>query len=108
MSTLERVRDNVPETIRLLKRTAGVSDAQIGRALGLSRAVANQRVLGTSQWSYAELAALAEFFGVPVGVIIEGDPQEVVKEAINERDLLNRRFAWNHNCAGQAVRGRAA
>ena len=107
MTVVERLQEDVPETIRKLKKVAGVTDRQIGDALGLSRSVANMRVTGVSQWSYSELGALAEFFGVPVDLLYQA-PDDAVKRAINDFDLHLRRFTWTHVPAGQRQGRRAA
>lgn len=74
---------NVPAVIRDLKRIAGVTDSQIGEAIGLSRSVAQMRVTEISKWSYEELYALAEWFGLPIDLFFV-DRRDAIPRALLE------------------------
>lgn len=105
--TGEQAISALPETIRRLKKLSGVTDAQIGRAVGVSRSVANMRVTGVSQWSYAELVDLANYWGLPIEVLFL-PTEEAVSRAFNDFGLAFRRFTCTGVAAGQKVRDRAA
>lgn len=109
---INQKNDDIAEVVRRLKRIAGVSDNQIGAYLGLHRSVAQQRMSGTSKWTSAELAYLADFFEVPVDLFFM-DPTEATIAAVSQHDvatLLDRSpdlrkggSAWTRATAGQAA-----
>lgn len=107
---------NVPAVIRDLKRIAGLTDLQIGEAIGLSRSVAQMRVTEISKWSYEELYTLAEWFGLPIDLFFM-DPREATPRALlefgfpyrfwDERgfpDQAKSSSGWMWETAGQAVK----
>ena len=105
-TTIAQIEQSVPEVIRGLKRVSGVSDGQIGHALGLSRTVTNMRMNSETKWNYAELIKLCEWFGVPFDLLLM-DPKDAIVRAVNEYglawrfDLQKLPSGWNDVGAGQ-------
>ena len=62
---MERARLHVPEVIRTFMRVRGVSQEQIGFALGLTQRQVSRRLNVPGAISQEELAGLAAIFGVP-------------------------------------------
>lgn len=89
MTTTETYEHNLNETVRMLKRAAGVHDSDIAERLGISRTVVQQRVSGRSQWKPGEIGALADFFGVDQNTLYKPG-REAVLEAIENLGLLER------------------
>jgi transcriptional regulator with XRE-family HTH domain len=100
MSNVERLEADISETVRRLKRLAGVSDAQIGRALNLHRAAVNNRMMGHTRWTAAELAQLAAFFEVPVSLLYE-DPDTALERAFLEFRVFERSFGQDSSPSGR-------
>lgn len=86
----EEALEQVHEVVRTFKRVADVSDEEVGRPLGMSRQVAQQRMSGQSRWTIGELFVLAEFFEVPVELFLL-PTDEAITKAINEHNLATLR-----------------
>lgn len=54
-------REQIAANVRDAKQAAGVSDAQIAEVIGTSRAAANERVNGHTNFRIDELVKLAPF-----------------------------------------------
>ena len=67
LAAMERARANVPEVIRAFMRVERVSQEHLGEALGLRQAAVSRRLNVPGALSQEELAAIAAFFGVPIG-----------------------------------------
>src|SRR5688572_7929723 len=77
-TTDERVYDqNVRQNIKLLKRLNGVTDAQIGEAIGMSGESFRHRLVGRIHIRAGEAADIADYFGVPLDLLF-GDPKKLL------------------------------
>lgn len=94
--------ENAAEVIRRLKDIASVTNKQIGDYLGLSGAVVQQRVTGTSKWSGGELIVLADFFEVPFDLLLM-DPKTASVEAIQKHDVQSLRFRLKHGTSDLGI-----
>ncbi len=93
MEAQKRAREEVPELIRTFMRITGVSQAELGEALGLTQTQVSRR-LSVGSLSHDELAGIAAFFGVTLATF-----EKPGKEAI--RDLLNVGMDCFRGLAGQ-------
>lgn len=50
-----------------LRKARGVTQEELGRALGVSQATASRKLHGLIPFSAEEMARCADYFGVPVG-----------------------------------------
>jgi len=93
MEAQQRARAEVPEIIRTFMRITGVSQAELGEALGLTQTQVSRR-LSVGSLSHDELAGIAAYFGVTLATF-----EKPGKEAI--RDLLNVGMGCFRRVAGQ-------
>ena len=87
IADMNRVREDVPQIVRDLKRIADVTDDMIAAFLGLKRGATRDRVAGAVPWSPWELVGLAEFFGVEVEIFYL-DAREAAAQATNKYDVI--------------------
>jgi transcriptional regulator with XRE-family HTH domain len=84
---MERARQHVPEVIRTFMRVRGVSQEEIGFALGLTQRQMSRRLNVPGAISQEELAGIASFFDVEVATFYKSLPDAVA-------DLLSRIKRW--------------
>lgn len=79
----------VGENIRKLRRDAGLSQAELARRIGFSRASVNQWEHGVSQPRMGTVRKLAEVFGVPISTIVADEtPSSIQIDARGEYILF--------------------
>jgi hypothetical protein len=88
--------ENVPRSLRSLKRFLGVTDRQIAEAVNLSRQTVDTRLRGKTALTPWEVAGLSTFFEVPEEVLFAG-PDASVRWVLDhpspDRDLKIRNFS---------------
>ncbi len=62
----------VAGNVRALMARRGVSQHQVADVLGLSQTAVSKRLRGVTPWDVNEMGTLAEAFGVPIAVLLEG------------------------------------
>lgn len=85
----------MPDLIRTFMRVTGVSQAELGEALGLTQTQVSRR-LSVGSLSHDELAGIAAFFGVTLATF-----EKPGKEAI--ADLLTVGMGCFRRVAGQSA-----
>lgn len=63
-------RDEIAANVRAEKGRRRVADADIAHVLGISRPAANERLNGKTHFRIEELEQLAEYFQVPLDVLL--------------------------------------
>ncbi|MDY5368334.1 MULTISPECIES: helix-turn-helix transcriptional regulator [Bifidobacterium] len=61
--------------IDLLRRRSGMSQADIGKMLGLSQASASRKLHGLTPFSAEEIVTCADYFGISLDEIYGREPQ---------------------------------
>lgn len=79
---LERARRDVPRVVRKFILVTGITQEQLGGALGLSQRQISRRLCVPGALAQEEVAAIAAYFGVPIETL-----HKPVGEAV--RDLLD-------------------
>jgi transcriptional regulator with XRE-family HTH domain len=82
MEALERARRDVPRVVRKFMVVTGVTQEQLGAALGLSQRQMSRRLCVPGALAQEELAAIARLFGVSLDTF-----HKPLQEAV--RDLLD-------------------
>lgn len=82
MEALERARRDVPRVVRKFIDVTGITQDQLGEALGLSQRQISRRLCVPGALAYEEVVAIATYFGVPIETLSKPIPEAV-------RDLLD-------------------
>lgn len=85
LEVMETTRHRVPEVIRALMAARHVTGPDLAAAIGMSASSFYARLNGKSMIQTHEMAALAMFFGVPVGFLYE--PPDGLVEAVTTRAI---------------------
>lgn len=67
--------ERISEIARMLAAARGLHHEKLAEEIGMSRSVIYSRLAGSSRWYAWEVAALADRFGVPVGMFYAGADQ---------------------------------
>lgn len=105
IATAAAARKSIPRVLRLMLRLSDRRSAELGEALGWSRASLSDRLTGKTRITSDELAACAAFFGVEPGVFYQ-DP-DTIRRRILGADL-NSPTDRLVKSAGQEGRGPGA
>lgn len=98
---MERARTNVPVVIRAFMRVEGISQEHLGDALGLRQGAISRRLTKPGALSQEELAAIAAYFGVPIGTFYK--PWREAIHDLPDADTLTRAIpGWLHSAIAAA------
>jgi len=68
--SLERGKIMIPQAIKTLRKSFGLSQAQLARQLGITRSSVNAWEMGVTMPSVQTLVQLSDFFGVSADYLI--------------------------------------
>lgn len=77
LAAMHWARHHVPDVLRTFMGVARVSQESLGSAIGLTQSQMSRRLLGRSDFSQQEVAALASIFGVEVATFYKAMPDAV-------------------------------
>ena len=69
----DELKDRIPTAMGIICRHLGWTHKELGRLMGLSEAAVKHRLYGRTEFSAAELLALAEAIGVPPAAFFDRD-----------------------------------
>jgi transcriptional regulator with XRE-family HTH domain len=112
IEAMERARTHLPEVVRTYMRVLGISQEELGQAIGMTQRQVSRRLTVPGSLSGEDIAALAAYFGVEIASLFKPIPEAVTDLLHSDRtgkeaslDPLISGKGWNRLYAG---RGRAA
>ena len=112
IEAMERARTHLPEVVRTYMRVLGISQEQLGEAVGLTQRQISRRLTVPGSLSGEDIAALAAYFGVEIASLFKPLPEAVTDLLRSGQtgkeggpDQLISGTGWNRLFAG---RGHAA
>ena len=92
MSDMDLTRQAIASRLRTAREMAGLTQAQVARALGLHRPAVSEMEAGRRKVSVEELSRLAELYGVNVPWVV-GEDEEQANPVIDRVTLAARELS---------------
>ncbi|AMR29337.1 hypothetical protein A0257_21045 [Hymenobacter psoromatis] len=83
----------LPQRLRALRQERGLTQTQVGEALGVGKMTVSQLETGRQAVAPAKLAKLAQFYGLSVGDLCAFEPAPAAAQAAREEEHLRARLA---------------
>ena len=80
------------QRLRALRQERGLTQAQVGEALGVGKMMVSQLETGRQAVAPAKLAKLAQFYGLSVGELCAFEPAPAAAQAVREEEHLRARL----------------
>jgi hypothetical protein len=85
------VDDRVRAVVRTLLGAADMKAGDLARGIGMTKAQVWDRQRGDKAWTVQEVAVLAEFFDIPVGIFLAG-PAALLGRSPSTHETTGREF----------------
>ncbi|HEV2071053.1 MAG TPA: helix-turn-helix transcriptional regulator [Acidimicrobiales bacterium] len=102
MEALERARRDVPRVVRKFITVSGITQEQLGAALGFSQRQMSRRLCVPGALAQEEVAAIAAYFRVPIETLHKPVP-EAVRDLLDSGATLDSATRVLLESAGQLV-----
>ncbi len=85
IEAMERARTHLPEVVRTYMRVLGISQEELGQAIGMTQRQVSRRLTVPGSLSGEDIAALAVYFGVEIASLFKPLSEAVTDLAHGDR-----------------------